>query len=303
MKTPTHLTLTSFSGPFVTHGIDVYSPPDDDESLYIFAVNHLANPVYSILNGGDVPRARSQIEVFHHTIGTLEAKHLRSIRHQLIRTPNDIYVVDEQHFYVINDHFHRDGVMRMTEEVITAAAWSNIIHVEILKLDAKEPSEQIEARVAIDRLHNPNGFGHGKDGDEILMGRAAAGVMSIMKANSSSHLTITESIQLPMCVDNPSYFHDPYVTETGRDASGYVLCGLLEAFKFPSKQDPIAVRLIARESREQTLIFQDSGDNISTGSTAVIVAIDPKENGGRKQAWLFVVGPMAAGMVRMKIDL
>ncbi len=107
MKTPTHLTLTSFSGPFVTHGIDVYSPPDDDESLYIFAVNHLANPVYSILNGGDVPRARSQIEVFHHTIGTLEAKHLRSIRHQLIRTPNDIYVVDEQHFYVINDHFHR----------------------------------------------------------------------------------------------------------------------------------------------------------------------------------------------------
>lgn len=73
------LTLVNFSGPFITHGIDIYSPANDPNSVFIFAVNHLPNPAWVSSKEKIHPQARSQIELFHHEIGSSEAKHLRSI--------------------------------------------------------------------------------------------------------------------------------------------------------------------------------------------------------------------------------
>ena len=155
----------------------------------------------------------------------------------------------------------------------------------------------------------------------------------------------TERIQVPITVDNPSYFQDPYAKITGRDASGYVLAGLVRASKFPSKQDPVAVYLVqpsgdGKGAHSQRKIFQDDGKGISTASTAVLVAINPENNEGKKQvcldftfkknpeggssmasgraisillivmltqletqAWLFVTGPLSLNAVSTKIDL
>jgi hypothetical protein len=57
-------------------------------------------------------------------------------------------------------------------------------------------------------------------------------------------LKIHETIQLPCTLDNPSYFADPYVAKTGRDASGYVLAGLAQAIAFPNGLDPVMVVLV-----------------------------------------------------------
>lgn len=132
--------------------------------------------------------------------------------------------------------------------------------------------------------------------------------------NGSMALEIVDSVQVSSTIDNPSYFHDPYVKETSRDASGYVLAGLARAVDFPSKErrDPVVVWLVQRvgaSAGEQKgsfttkKIFQDDGRGISTASTAVIVAIDPAENGGRKQGWLYVTGPMSMGVVVVRVDL
>ena len=303
----TQLTLAGFTGPFVTHGIDIYTPSSSPSSVYIFAVNHLPNPAYSILKAADVPKARSQIEIFEHTLGTKEAKYLRSIRNPLIRTPNDILIENEHSIYVTNDHYTREGIGRTFEALgwHQLAAWSDITHVGIEDLNAKDASAAVKATVALDKIHNPNGFGHGKSKDEILVGRASAGVMHIMKARPSDHkLEILESLQLPNTIDNPSYFHDPYAASTGRDASGYVLAGLTRAIAFPTAQkNPTSVWLVNEKSKEQKLVFQDDGTICNTTSTAIIVGIDPKGNGGKKQGWLYVTGPMSQGVVRTKIDL
>lgn len=152
------------------------------------------------------------------------------------------------------------------------------------------------------------------------------------------HLKIAESVQIPNTLDNPSYFHDPYAKTTGKDASGYVLAGLAEASKFPSKEgDPAVVWLVQPGSEggigkgEGRLrkLFQDDGRTVSTASTAgelnvsllapevcfslsavltmgffvVLVAIDPVRNGGRKQAWLFVTGPISMSAVALRVEL
>ena len=158
--------------------------------------------------------------------------------------------------------------------------------------------------MAIDAMQNPNGLGHGKDENEILINRAAAGIMEISQRSGTPALTLIETVQLPITVDNPTYFHDPYAQETGRDASGYVLAGLARAIEFKTGQDPVGVYLVsASDDRTQKLLFRDDGKAVSTASTAILIAIDPKENVGRKQAWLFITGPMSESMASLRVDL
>ena len=187
---------------------------------------------------------------------------------------------------------------------MTTCRWSDVIHLEISDLNVEDASQGIKATVAKDGMQNPNGLGHGRDESEVLIGRATAGIIEIVRRGQTPTLTLIESVQLPNTVDNPTYFHDPYAQETGHDASGYVIAGLARAYEFMSHQDPVSVYLVsASGDRTQKLLFQDDGIIVSTASTAVLVAIDPKKNEGKKQAWLFVTGPMSENIVSSRIDL
>lgn len=143
-----------------------------------------------------------------------------------------------------------------------------------------------------------------------MIGRAKPRVMELAKGDSHRNLTITESIQFPKCPDNPSNFHDPYVKETGRDASGYVITGLLKAIAFPPPENPVVVWLAQRGGAATSAgtwghkkLFQDDRKTLDTANVAVLVTIDPKENRGEKQAWIFVTGPMSSLLGCAKVDL
>ncbi|KAE8154847.1 hypothetical protein BDV25DRAFT_147095 [Aspergillus avenaceus] len=328
----TRLKLRNFKGPFNTHGIDLYSPPNDPTSVYIVAVNHLPNPAfYSAATRpkpSKVPQARSRLEIFHHRIGSDEATHLRSIWHPLIRTPNDVYFQTLHDIYVTNDHYYRDGAMRLVEDVAYGklAPWTDLIHLTIADpitqtLSGKgevDDAAGVVGTVANKGIHNNNGLGHGKVPSEIMICRTAIGqlLLAEVESPSSPRLKINETIQLPCTLDNPSYFADPYAAKTGRDASGYVLAGLAQAIAFPNGLDPVMVWLVqpkagaATKSKDkrggkwtQSLIFQDDGHVLRTAATAVLVAIDPDENQGKKQANLFVTGPLGQGVVVSRINL
>ena len=325
--------LSNFKGPFVSHGFDILADPNDEESLYFFAVNHLINPAYLILkDSADVPKARSQIEVFRHTVGTLEVRHQRSIVDPLIRTPNDIFAVDDKTFYVTNDHWYREGAGRLLAYAghEDFGAWSDIIHVSISDPASKDAMAGFTASVALENINNPNGLGHGRSHEEIFLGRAGSGIIHSMKPNAIDPRRLNYSdteggrtastIQLPTTVDNPSYFHDPFAKSTGRDASGLVAAGLSFAIGFPDVEPhPSAVWLVESprpnnqrggkllaplsEFQPPRLLFHDDGEVMNTAATGVLVAIPPESNGGKKQAYLFIAGPLADGVVKTKVDL
>ena len=324
----TRLEFSNFPGPFVTHGFDVVTSPTNDEDLFFLAVNHLPNPLASLSETHpDIPKARSQIELFSYTIGDQRVRHLRSIQSPLIRTPNDIFAVSETSFYVTNDHFAREGFQRTLEDWghENWGALSDLIHVAIspTAVESEDPSAGITATIAMDELQNPNGLGHGRHAGEIVLVRAASGILSILGPGEKGggKLEVKDQVQLPSSLDNPVYFHDPYAVETGRDASGYVLAGLAHSMSFPHPaKNPIVVWLLQppgsgeREEVEvmrgkplgewtQKSIFEDDGARVNTASTAVLVAIPPGKNRGRKQAWLLVSGPVAVGVYKTKVDL
>jgi hypothetical protein len=319
----TRLSFTDFNGAFVTHGIDVVKDPKSEDGVYIFAVNHLPNAAYfnsttaSTGNGSSgTNKASSQIELFHHTLGTSTIQHIRSISHPLIETPNDIYADSVDSFYVTNDHFYREGVMRHIEDIWPSAKWSSIIHVTL----PTNRKDEVEAEVALRGLWNNNGLGHGRSEGEMIISSAVGGevYLSTTSNSSSSHsstVSISEAIPFDTVTDNPSYYTDPYAT-ADQDASGVVVAGISRAIKLPvTAKDPDGVDPVqvwyARPTGEgsgngagweKRLLFEDDGYRIRTASAAVLVPIEPAGD-GVKRAWLFVTGFMSEGMVAVQVEL
>ncbi|KAK5094620.1 hypothetical protein LTS08_008476 [Lithohypha guttulata] len=313
----TELVLSGFHGPLITHGIDIF-PSEDGQMVTIFAVNHLPNPEYNAEGTKDASqhKARSQIEVFSHTIGSDTAVWVRSVRHPHIRTPNDIYATGPTSFYVTNDHYYREGSLRLVEDLLeySTGAWSDVVHVDFSNHKADATSALTVSHGLI-KSHNPNGLGHTTQDDELLLVDAAGGELYVMARNpasgASNELTLRSRIQLDSSIDNPSYYDDQYAT-SGMNASGYVLAGLLlahqlgEAVTTNDSAIPTVVwyvRTTTEGKQEKSVIFQDDGKLLRSASAAVLVGIDPAGNDGKKQAWLFATGFVSEAMIAARIEL
>lgn len=321
------LELAGFSGPFATHGIDLFSPQDDPETVYIFAINHLPNPDYWDVQPSPTSsthKVRSQVELFHHRIGTTKARHLRSIQHPLIKTPNDIYATSPTSFYVTNDHYYREGALRGLEDLLTlqTAPWSDIVHIDVTSSAVRSPDEGVSALVALQELHNNNGLGHttSQRPQDVITTDATGGLVTRLRRTTDPSapktLVVQEHVQMQTTLDNPSFFEDLYATPDN-NATGLILAGMARAIdigsaaKDPKFPMPVAVWHLLYNGNEENmtsrsdprLIFQDNGLSVHTASAAVLVGIDPKVNDDKKQGWLFVTGFFTRSIAVAKIDL
>jgi hypothetical protein len=329
------LELENFEGGFVTHGIDVIPDPakPEGQAVYVFAINHVANPAYygetlsaPIAGVSDaIPKARSRIEVFHHEIGSKVARHVRSVWDPLIRTPNDVVALSPTSFLVTNDHFYREGRMRLVEDIHFGAKWTDTIHVQ---LDALSPvasdTEGVKATVALDHMHNNNGIGHGRTPNELLVIECTSGTLNIASVtpgggtggSTTPTITIEDSVTFDSIIDNPSYFADPFA-DAERDASSYLLPGLTRAGELHAAMHntSLAVPVMVwsakaipssggaaggRRTWETRLVFEDDGSKIRSASAAVQVALDRSE---RDRAWLFVTGFVSDNIIAVKVDV
>ncbi|KAI1811950.1 serum paraoxonase/arylesterase family protein [Poronia punctata] len=317
------LSLKDFEGrPFSTHGISLYTPPSKPDEVYIFAVNHVPNPRWTAGSEKTEPKAASQVELFVHTVGSKTARHLRSIAHPLIRTPNDLLALSESEFLVTNDHYYRDGPMRMVEEVIRGfQSWTDTVRVTIAD------DGTIDAVPVLNSVATNNGLSWGPDRNQVVIGDALGGhvVFASLPGNkendgsSSSMMEVSHRVPVDCLVDNANFFVDPYAGVDGKDYSGYLLPGLengaefLAAFGDPTFAQPISGQvwyLPAVVGKDKTvdaeklkkLVFRDDGRVIRSVTTSVMVPIDPKTNGGKREGWLFVTSVIGASTLATKID-
>ncbi|PFH59240.1 hypothetical protein XA68_12639 [Ophiocordyceps unilateralis] len=328
------LAFENFDGPFITHGIDVLSDAEsqDEKRVYIFAVNHRPNPQHYEKRNESAPRSHSVVEVFRHEIGSDSVEHVRSVWHPLIRTPNDIYAVSSSSLFVTNDHHYVHGHMKTVEDVYFGATWSDTIFVRFTTGDddamsAQDDSHGVQASVALEGLHNNNGLGRGKTSRDILIGSAGSGMLHLGVyaddgTTATGQISVTESIELESCIDNPSYFADPYANSTF-DGSGFVLAGLsngaalAKTARNQDSKDGTLVWMVSQGSRDATykgigkgsgrwrkrLLFEDDGTSIRTASSAVLVAKDPATDSGRRRAQLFVSGFLSKNVVMCVVEL
>lgn len=277
--------------------------------MYIQAVNHAPNPAYaSSLDQSIEDKAHSRVEIFHHVIGSDVATHVMSVSHPLITTPNDIYATGPTSFYVTNDHHYREGPLRFLEDLGNklVAGWTDTIHVEAVR--GRSGVVGVTAKVALSGMHNNNGLGHGPDG-QVIVCDASGGYSFFADIKPDDTLELVDEVQFKTTIDNPFWFTDPY-PHVKHDASGLVNSGLTQAFKIADELDgkPIAssiwlARGGVRKGWNTTLLWEDDGTTLSSASASVLIAIDPRENKGKKQAWLFASGFASRGVVATVVDL
>ncbi|KAF9199500.1 Serum paraoxonase/arylesterase 2 [Haplosporangium sp. Z 27] len=166
----------------VFHGLGVYERSATD--LTIFLVNHR--------------RSGSVIEVLEYTVGDKTVQFKETIKHDLIKTPNDIVAMGPRSFYVSNDHRHYSGIMRAIEDNLRQP-WSNVIYYS--------PENTF---VAFDNARSANGMTANTDRSLVFLSACYGGEMHILKPLEDFTLKPQDYIKLDYFIDNPSY--DP---ETG----------------------------------------------------------------------------------------
>ncbi|KAL5606457.1 hypothetical protein BROUX41_002868 [Berkeleyomyces rouxiae] len=328
--TSTRLDMENFNGPFSTHGIDVITDPQDAQAVYIFAINHAPHMRYLSDFAAGKPtkhlqKAQSVVELFHHKLWSTSVRHIRTIQHPLIATPNDVFASSPKSFFVTNDHHYREGPMRLVEDMYMDARWTNTIHVAVTDMTPASgaPQDGVEASVALDNIHNNNGLGHGQTPDEILITDTMGGKLLIGKISANNQIRIVDSFDAPATIDNPSYFVDPY-----GDKMGIVLPSIGRLLELSSQmQDPqhkisslvmmvspernTTSNVISSSSTPRTtsqwhtdMLFEDDGSRLSTASGAVLIPIPPaKTVGNKRQAWLFATGFMSHSMAAVRVGL
>lgn len=229
------------------------------------------------------------------------------MQHELIRTPNDLLATGPTSFFVTNDHYYRDGAMRMVEDLSTRAlaAWSNMVHV--VANAKKDGLEGVDATIALTGLHNNNGLGRGPEGG-VMICDASGGVTYLARVEGRN-LKVEGQVSYKSTIDNPSWFVDEY--PAGNDRSGIVNAGLAkaiamaEAVHHHTAVPPIVWLSTGSVTKgwNTTMLFTDDGQSLSSASAAVMISIDPRTNGGKKQAWLFMSGFDSQSVVATKVDL
>ena len=99
-----------FNQSFAPHGISFYKK---DNAYLVMAINH-TNQGHSI-------------EVFE--LRNKSMTHIETLKHPSMVHPNDIVIIDENHFYFTNDHGYTKGFGRLAEEYLGLAV-SNVVYFD-----------------------------------------------------------------------------------------------------------------------------------------------------------------------------
>ncbi|KAI8996124.1 hypothetical protein BC832DRAFT_301469 [Gaertneriomyces semiglobifer] len=150
----------SYSKPLHLHGLAVWAPSDpdtiedaatDNSTIHLFLINH-QDP-------------SSVVTRFTHSLATTTLTNPTTFAHPLIRTPNNVFPVAADRFFVTNDHWYRWGVGRKIED-FGAMEWGSVVFVNGEQQKDVPPRRQHggetvvlpNARVVADAISSANGI-------------------------------------------------------------------------------------------------------------------------------------------------
>ncbi|CAL8248774.1 unnamed protein product [Lota lota] len=96
---------------FNPHGISTFID-ESDNTIYLFVVNH--------------PEAKSQVEIFKFIEEDHTIVHLKTIKHALLNSVNDIVAVGAESFYATNDRYFSQEPLRLLEPLL-GLAWCSLV--------------------------------------------------------------------------------------------------------------------------------------------------------------------------------
>nr|XP_057940712.1 serum paraoxonase/arylesterase 2-like [Doryrhamphus excisus] len=109
LRMPRNFDLETFN----PHGISVHKDTADD-TVYLFVVNH--------------PHHKSQVELFKFVEEEFSLLHLKTFRHELLHSVNDIVAMGVDRFYATNDHYFSQTFLKAIVEPLLGQPWTNVVY-------------------------------------------------------------------------------------------------------------------------------------------------------------------------------
>ena len=171
------LLTDNFQKPFAPHGISIYKK---DNIYTIAAINHTDKGEF--------------IEIF--TLNNKILSHKKTLKNELIFSPNDIVLLDENRFYFTNDHKYKKGLMRLAEDYLGLAI-ANVIYYD--------GSNYIEVA---DGIAYANGINFNAKRNLLFVASPRDFLVKVYKKNNDNSLSFIEDIDCKTGVDNIAFDHD-----------------------------------------------------------------------------------------------
>ncbi|PLW16205.1 hypothetical protein PCANC_12536 [Puccinia coronata f. sp. avenae] len=243
-----------------THGLDLFIHPEPSDSdvetqsaeteskqsqprhASLYLINHRF-PDDDQSSG----TADSVIEVFDTTIGSDQATHRRTIQHDLIVTPNNLVALNQDSFYVTNDHRRKKHWTRNLDMFFLDSALNSVIYCSY-------DQSMMQCIPALHgRHHFPNGIAKGP-GNTIYMANTLNARLRLLEIQPDHTLVIKEDIKVPRIIDNL------YVTKSG----SVFIAAIPSVLKFQS--------MLGESHKEKSALVSPSEvwkfSNLTTGTTS-----------------------------------
>ncbi|XP_070767601.1 serum paraoxonase/arylesterase 2-like isoform X2 [Enoplosus armatus] len=235
LRMPRNFDLESFN----PHGISVYTDPND--TIYLFVVNH--------------PELKSQVELFRFVEDDLSLVHLKTIKHELLHSVNDIVAVGVDSFYATNDHYFTNEILKGLVETLLAQPWANVVYYS--------PEE---VKVVSEGYYFANGINISPDKRHIYVVDLLDHNVHVLERKEDNALVSVKSVAVGSLCDNVEV--DP---ETGDLWLGCHPNGW-KAFIFDPKDPPgsevINIQNIHSDQPVVTQVYADDGHVIIGSSVA-----------------------------------
>ncbi|KAM8868922.1 serum paraoxonase/arylesterase 2-like [Spinachia spinachia] len=172
LRMPRNFDLESFN----PHGISVYVDPSDD-SIYLLVVNH--------------PQHKSQIELFKFMEDDHSLVHLKTIKHELLYSVNDVVAVGLESFYATNDHYFTHKILKAWGEPLLGQPWTNVVYYS--------PEE---VKVVSEGYYFANGINMSPDKRHIYVSDVLDHSVHVLEVKEDNALVSVKAVSVGSLCDN-----------------------------------------------------------------------------------------------------
>uniref|UniRef100_A0A8D0H0B9 Paraoxonase n=1 Tax=Sphenodon punctatus TaxID=8508 RepID=A0A8D0H0B9_SPHPU len=225
---------------FNPHGISTYV--DKDDAVYLFVVNH--------------PQSKSTVELFKFVEEENSLVHLKTIRHELLQSMNDIVAVSSNSFYATNDHYFTEHIL-IYLELFLGLAWTNVVYYS--------PKEFREVATG---FYSANGINISPDGKYVYVVDLMDRSIHVMEKHANWSLTEVKVLQFDTIIDN--VFVDRY----NGDIWGGCHPNGMKLFNYDPENPPgsevLRIQDILSEKPTVTQVYVDDGSVLQASSVAAV---------------------------------
>ncbi|XP_075414508.1 serum paraoxonase/arylesterase 2 isoform X4 [Tenrec ecaudatus] len=227
---------------FNPHGISTFI--DDDDTIYLFVVNHL--------------ELKITVEIFKYEEEQNSLLHIKTIRHELLPSVNDIVAVGPAHFYATNDHYFSDTFLKYLETYFNLH-WANVVYYS--------PDE---VKVVAEGFDTANGISISPDKKFIYVADMLAHEIHVFEKHANMNLTQLKVLKLDTLVDNLSIDPSSGDIWVGCHPNGQKL--FVYDPNNPPSSEVLRIQNILTETPTVTTVYANNGSVLQGSSVASVHA-------------------------------